>query len=826
MKHSRGGQLNECQPNECQPNECQPNECQPNEFQPNECQPNERQSNECQPNERANTLRRSKYHLRGKKNDAGKNIQEEESDGNSNDVSDSSLSCSSKYMTREENVEESGIIHDLRNGQLNRDRLNYEGKTTGVDLPNDEMNYQRYAPHSVNKAFTKQTLVYDHYKKKDILLSLWWKNMIDLYSDILITNVYSNVSNIDVLNMNRKVREKNYQYLNEGIVLFHNSSRRENYKMSILRVVTKEQVNKKNEKEIFYSSSIKDNTIDDSFKKYYKNKYKHIPVIKRYNCLDLPYYCTNSSILYCGRDVMNNQVETNWGGDAGNVIIASKSIRGNIFLYNLGKTIDRINRMEDDEAVDRRLSDDAVGSAVPGEIDYHSNASQGGGGCSDSGSSSDSSLVEEEEEEGAEEYEEEGRGQQWNAQRRHKEGKTIPSRFKKKAEIVNSKNGYPNNWGNHQSRKNKSSESYKKKIKDRKICDGELLLELVGHNKTGKGLFFKNNYLLSNGDDKNIFIYDINGGTMPSSENKYENDHVNVSKMNPYISIKTNELYSNVRWLYDSLVIGSTYSGYFSLFDIRMKNKSVQGGYNEDALGGAGFGSVSSVSDSSNGSGGGGGGGGNGPGAHFRRGVHTHSNVNVHSVHKKITKYEISDIDKYNNDDNNLICMSSLNNIFIFDLRFINNNLPYKIIHDNSYNNYSINESYFEPYQTSAQNGEYSSTTNVNYFYDHSYNNYYNEDFFNSDTFIHSLFWCNIEGFNYIGSLNNKGIINVFDVNKSKHHCVFTYGCKYIKLFKFNPFKINNFVSVDKNNILILFTLPDQIYKSDLDLYLQDNFRE
>ncbi|EUD69329.1 hypothetical protein C922_00192 [Plasmodium inui San Antonio 1] len=807
MKHTRGWKLNKCQPDGCEKNE------------------------------RANTLRKSKYQLRSKKNEADKNAHEEESDGNSNDGSDSSLSCSSKYMTREENVDESGTIHDLRKGQLNRDRLNCDSKT-GVHLPNNETNCKKYSLHSVSKAFTKQTLVYDHYKKKDILLSLWWKNMIDLYSDILITNVYSNVSNIDVLNMNRKMREKNYQYLNEGIVLFHNSSRRDHYKMSILRVVTKEEVNKKNEKEIFYSSSLNDNTIDNSFKKYYKNKYKHIPVIKRYNCLNLPYYCTNSSILYCGRDGVSNSVETNCGGDAANVIIASKSIGGSIFLYNIGKTIHRINRMEDDEAVDRRLSEDGE-ATMPGEVDYKGNATQGGG-CADRGSSggarSDSSSGRrggssggrsscssrasspmQEEEDEAEEYKEEGRGQQCNAQRRHKGGKTIPPRrFKKKAQIVNRKNGSPQNWGNHESRKNKSSERYKKKIKDRKICDGELLLELVGHNKTGKGLFFKNNYLLSNGDDKNIFIYDINGDTERSSENKHQNDHVNVSKMNPYISIKTNELYSNVRWLYDSLVIGSTYSGYFSLFDIRMRNKSVRSGnsVNSDNSGNI----VNSV-----GSGGGGPGGYFHPSGYIQPGVQPRSNVNVYSVHKKITKYEISDIDKYNNDDNNLICMSSLNNILLFDLRFINNNLPYKVMHDNSYNNYSINDAYFEPYQTSVQNGEYSSTTNVNYFYDHSYNNYYNEDFFNSDTFIHSLFWCNIEGFNYIGSLNNKGIINLFDVNKSKHHCVFTYGCKYIKIFKFNPFKINNFVSVDKNNILILFTLPDQIYKSDLDLYLQDN---
>ncbi|CAI7722292.1 WD repeat-containing protein, putative [Plasmodium vivax] len=756
-----------------------------------------------QPSERANTLRRSKYQLRGKKSEAGKNAQEEESDGNSNEASDSSLSCSSKYMTREENVEERGTFHDLRNGQLIRDGLNCEVDTR-VDLPNDEANYQKYSLHHVSNAFTKQTLVYDHYKRKDILLSLWWKNMIDLYSDILITNVYSNVSNIDVLNMNRKVRE-NYEYLNEGIVLFHNSSRRENYKMSILRVVTKEQVNKKNEKEIFYSSSLRDNTIDDSFKKYYKNKYKNIPVIKRYNCLNLPYYCTNSSILYCGRDGVSNQGESDWGGDAGNVIIAGKSIRGNIFLYNVGKTIDRINRMEDEEAEDRRVSEDGGGSSGGSSRSSGDSSSS----CRSSGrsrgtvrgSAKGSSLVEGEDE--AEERE---------------EGRTTPSRFKKNAQVVNSKNGYPPNWDNHHSRKNKSSESYKKKIKDRKICDGELLLELVGHKKTGKGLFFRNNYLLSNGDDKNIFIYDINGGTVRGSENKHENDHVNVSKMNPFISIKTNELYSNVRWLYDSLVIGSTYSGYFSLFDIRMRNRSAGG------VGGGVGGEVCSVGDvCSGGRLDSGGGGASAPPHH---GVQTRSNVDVHSVHKKITKYEISDIDKYNSDDNNLICMSSLNNIFIFDLRFINNNLPYKIMHDNSYNNYSINESYFEPYQTAVQNGEYSSTTNVNYFYDHSYNNYYNEDFFNSDTFIHSLFWCNIEGFNYIGSLNNKGIINLFDVNKSKHHCVFTYGCKYIKLFRFNPFKINNFVSVDKNNILILFTLPDQIYKSDLDLYLQDSLRE
>ncbi|ETW45650.1 hypothetical protein PFMALIP_06292, partial [Plasmodium falciparum MaliPS096_E11] len=355
----------------------------------------------------------------------------------------------------------------------------------------------------------------------------------------------------------------------------------------------------------------------------------------------------------------------------------------------------------------------------------------------------------------------------------------------------------------------------------KKIYDGQLLLELEGHNRTGKGLFFRENYLLSNGDDKNIFIYDINSKSVSSKINKYGDEHTNVSKIKPFISIKTNELYSNVRWLYDSLIIGSTYSGYFSLFDIRMKNNNVSRVNNSYTY------TLNNNNSNNNRS------GGiynnfinynmNKKISNMDNNISTYENkkVDMYSIHKKITKYEISDIDKYNSQDNNLICLSSLNNIFIFDIRYINNNLPYKVLHDNSYNNYSINDTYFEPYQTSLYTGEgNSSNTNVNYFYDHSYNNFYNDDFFNSDTFIHSLFWCNIEGFNYIGSLNNKGIINIYDVNKSKQHCVFTYGCKYIKHFKYNPYKINNFLSVDKNNILHLFTLPDHIYKSDFDMYL------
>ncbi|CRG94788.1 conserved Plasmodium protein, unknown function [Plasmodium gallinaceum] len=660
---------------------------------------------------------RSKYELRCKKNEMNKNINEEESEDVSNVLSDSSLSCCSMYMIREENnrgknEETTKKVH-LKN--------KYKNKNTSLGLDN-----------KVNNVFSKQSYIYEHYKKKDILLSLWWKNIIDLYSDILITNLCSNVSNIEILNMNNN--KNDYQYLNEGIILFHNTKKSNNYKMSILRVITKEEINKKNENDFFYSSAVKNNVIDESFKKYYCKKYKYIPIIKRYNCMNIPYYTTNSTISYCNKEM--NNYETNFIHD-GNVIIANKSIEGKIYLYNIKKTIDRINNIEDIEGDDEEREEE----------------------------NEDNSKNEDKEEN---EYE-----------------------GNRKSGDIN-KNCLRNNdlycEKDIKSKKAKYSESYKKKLEQRKIYDGELLLELLGHNKTGKGLFLKNNYMLSNGDDKKVFIYDINSSTIKSNDNKYGNDHINVSKINPLISIKTNEIYSNVRWLYDSLIIGSTYSGYFSLFDIRMKNEL----YNFNNL----------------------------------NNNNSRHNVNMYSMHKKITNYEISDIDKYNNEDNNLICLSSLNNIFIFDLRFINNNLPYKILHDNSYNNFSINDSYFEPYQTELQNGEYNSNTNVNYFYDHSYNNFYNEDFFNSDTFIHSLFWCNIEAFNYIGSLNNKGIINIYDVNKSKHHCVFTYGCKYIKLFKFNPFKINNFISVDKNNILILFTLPDQIYKSDLDLYLKDNFKE
>ncbi|KAI4836695.1 WD repeat-containing protein [Plasmodium brasilianum] len=793
---------------------------------------------------------RNKYELRCKKNGKNKNINEEESDEISDNLSDSSLSCASKYMTRGErkygesacnlnNI--SNIGNNINNSNGNNsngnnsngnnsngnnssgnnssgnnssgnnssgnnssgnnssgnnyvvrgERVNNQTQRENKDKGKNALTVDLNDNLLINNVFSKQSFVYDHYRKKDILLSLWWKNIVDLYSDILITNLYNNVSNIEILNMNNHSKD-GYQYLNEGIVVFHNSKKRDNYKMSILRVITKEEVNKKNEQDFFYSSALKNNIIDDSFKKYYGKKYKHVPIIKRYNCMNIPYYATNSTILYCNKEMCNNG--TNFVHD-GNVIIANKSIKGKIYLYNIKKTIDRINKIEEDGMLDKELNDD------------------------------------------------DERGENENENENENEDKDDDTKFDvRQDKCEQGKRGYNlnknyvrnNDASNEKDVKNKRiqvSEKYRKKLQQRKIYDGQLLLELVGHTKTGKGLFFKNNYLLSNGDDKNIFIYDINSNASnntksssnsnsnssnsnnnnhsSSSDNnngKYSDDHENVCKIHPYISIKTNELYSNVRWLYDSLIIGSTYSGYFSLFDIRMKNKNTQNKFNH----------VSSSSSNSS----------NSRNVFSTSTSSSSNNVNIHSIHKKITKYEISDIDKYNSEDNNLICLSSLNNIFIFDIRFINNNLPYKIIHDNSYNNYSLNDCYFEPYQTSLQNGEYTNSTNVNYFYDHSYNNYYNEDFFNSDTFIHSLFWCNIEAFNYIGSLNNKGIINLFDVNKSKHHCVFTYGCKYIKLFKFNPFKINNFVSVDKNNILILFTLPDQIYKSDLDLYLKDNFKE
>ncbi|SBS86509.1 hypothetical protein POVCU2_0037570, partial [Plasmodium ovale curtisi] len=775
---------------------------------------------------KSNPIGRNKYELRCKKNEVNKIVNEEESEEEaSNELSDSSLSCSSKYMAREDRQAETalrtnangvgntngvrrtisngivkgvvngmanGVVNEMANGMANG-MVNRMANGMANGMVNGMANGRDV---EMKNFFSKHNFVYENYRKKDVLLSLWWKNIIDLYSDILITNVCSNVSNVEILNMGSSFRE-DYQYLREGVILFHNSKKRNNYKMSILRVITKEEVNKKNENHFFYPSALKNNVIDDSFKKYYGKKYKHIPLIRRYNCMDIPYYVTNSAILYCGAREENGQSGEDLSrgscvGDGfmhdGNVLIANKSINGRIYLYSLKKTIERINRMEQEEmAEEEKLEKEIVqDDAKPGD-----DCGMGSGMGNGIGSGISS--------------ERETRG-----------------------------------------RRGRAPENYRKKLQQRKVCDGEVLLELSGHSKTGKGLCFKNNYLLSNGDDKNIFIYDINSSSINGhnggrasintcGELNSEDKHAKVGKINPYISIKTNELYSNVKWLYDSIIIGSTYSGYFSIFDIRMKNKIIGHNYssNVNTVVDKNFSRYcaphSRRSGSGSGSGNGSGSGsGNGSGSLNGNSVVYGPNcakcVNIHSIHKKITKYEISDIDKYNNYDNNLICLSSLNNIFIFDIRFINNNLPYKIIHDNSYNNYCINDSYFEPYQTNLQNGEYNYNTNVNYFYDHSYNNYYNEDFFNSDTFIHSLFWCNIEGFNYIGSLNNKGIINLYDVNKNRQHCVFTYGCKYIKIFKFNPFKVNNFLSVDKNNILILFTLPDQIYKSDLDIYLRDNF--
>lgn len=66
----------------------------------------------------------------------------------------------------------------------------------------------------------------------------------------------------------------------------------------------------------------------------------------------LPYYTTNTDILYCNKQNMSTGVmsrEAKFMHD-GNVIVANKSINGKIYLYNIKNTINRINKMESIEA--------------------------------------------------------------------------------------------------------------------------------------------------------------------------------------------------------------------------------------------------------------------------------------------------------------------------------------------------------------------------------------------------------------------------------------------------------------------------------------------
>lgn len=652
-------------------------------------------------------LRSKKYTLRSSVSDAGK-TSKEPNESTSYQMETTFVEC----------ISDSSCSEGFSVGYNIQDKT--EGKRKGLKIGRERLKlWKSKSEHGIMLPKMEgenclRRFAYDDYKEKDMFLGTWWKNVIDLYDELIVTNLMNQVSNLEFVNMHYKENRAHYgfQFLNEGVLLFHNTSKSDENVMSILRVNTIQKLSEDKESDTFHSHASKIDLWNDDFKKYYYSKNKNVPIMKRYRCMRVPYYTVRSSISYFGSkhelrtpSTQDEREDESFGYDE-NALLANKSIHGKIFLYSLRKSIERINEMEEADMEDQKERE-------------------------------------------AEEDEEE------------------------KAHVV----------------KRKGMSYYLERKEKEQKEDTELLLELKGHNTCGKGLMFSNNYLLSSGEDKKILIYDVNGhpqqrnGTMDHSK-LYDNVHTNVASIHPLISIKTDETYSNTKWLYDSLVIGGTYNGYFSMFDIRMKNGSTD------------FASIPNGYSS--------------------------KKSNMFAMHKKITNYEISDLDKYNTNDNNLICLSSMNNIFIFDLRYLNNNVPYKILHDRSYNNFSTQDMFFEPVHTERDANEYSNAqdTNINCIYDLSYNTYHDEDFHLSNSFIHSLFWCNIEGFNYIGALNNKGSISIYDMNRVKHQCIFSYGCKYIKLFKYNPYKPNNFITVDKNNIMILFSLPNHLYMSDFDIYL------